>query len=254
MIVKPISAFTDNYIWMIVDPNQKQALCIDPGDAAPVMRFLKEENLKLKAILLTHHHNDHIGGVAALIHAYPYIPVYGPLDSRIPEVTQVISAGKTLALDGCEFQIINTPGHTSSHISLYEPKQGWLFCGDTLFSAGCGRVFDGTIEQLHQSLQALKKLPEQTKVYCAHEYTAQNLRFARTVEPNNRVIQDLATKLAANPTRCSLPSTIKLEKEINPFFRTEIEETQHFAKQAGCKHKDSLSIFAQLRASKNTFS
>lgn len=254
MKVLPISAFYDNYIWVIIDEDNKTAFCIDPGEAAPVLAFIKQEALKLEAILLTHHHNDHIGGVTELTKINPEIAVYGPRDQRIPQVNRPIQDGDIVSLPPCQFHVLGTPGHTTTHISFYEPRYGWLFCGDTLFSAGCGRIFDGSAEALHRSLKRLSDLPNNTQVFCAHEYTRQNLRFAATIEPDNPVINDYATQLMKTKNKCSLPSNIALEKQINPFFRTDTQGIQAYAKLKGCKQTDSLSIFKQIRADKDNFS
>ncbi|CDZ78201.1 Hydroxyacylglutathione hydrolase [Legionella massiliensis] len=253
MHVQPIRAFYDNYIWLIINEKTQQALCVDPGDAQPVLSFLDNEKLSLNAILLTHHHNDHVGGTVDLLQNNPTIPVYGPQDSRIPQVTHILRDGDVLTIETCEFKILSTPGHTSTHISYYEPHHHWLFCGDTLFSAGCGRVFDGTLEELHQSLQKLKNLPEETQVFCAHEYTSRNLQFATRVEPENLDIRRYAHRLLTREHQCSLPSSIAVEKKINPFLRTESSEAQTYAKQRGCKSLDSLSVFEQIRADKDQF-
>ncbi|WED44071.1 hydroxyacylglutathione hydrolase [Legionella cardiaca] len=253
MKILPISAFNDNYIWLVIDESMETAFCVDPGDAQPVFDFLNAHSLTLEAIILTHHHHDHIGGVASLLGTFPAITVYGPQDSRIAHITSPINSHSNLSLLSCNFQVLETPGHTSTHLSLYEPNYQWLFCGDTLFSAGCGRVFDGTIEELYDSLNRLKALPEQTKVFCAHEYTRQNLRFAALVEPDNLTVQNYAAQL--NKTnQCSLPSTIALEKEINPFLRTEEKSVKNYAKGKGLNDPDSFSIFKQLRVDKNNFS
>ncbi|MBA2651716.1 MAG: hydroxyacylglutathione hydrolase [Tatlockia sp.] len=253
MKILPVSAFFDNYIWLIIDENKRQVLCVDPGEAEPVLHFLKNEELSLSAILLTHHHNDHIGGAAELLKTNPNLTIYGPRDSRISEINHILDDGDLLEIGSCSFQIISTPGHTSTHISYYESERGWLFCGDTLFSAGCGRVFDGTIEELHESLQKLKNLPDATEVFCAHEYTLKNLRFAASVEPENLTIRNYAQRLLATDNLCSLPSSIAVEKEINPFFRTQIAAVQAFAKFKGAKDDDSLSVFKKIRAAKDYF-
>ncbi len=253
MNIKSVSAFYDNYIWLIINDNDRQVVCVDPGEAEPVLKYLKNENLLLKAILLTHHHHDHIGGTAELLQTYPKLEVYGPADPRIQGLTHTLKDGEVLEINSCEFQILATPGHTSTHISYYESNYGWLFCGDTLFSAGCGRVFDGTIEELHDSLQKLKKLPDATQVFCAHEYTQKNLRFAARVEPDNLRIRRYAQRLLARKNPCSLPSSIGVEKEINPFFRTQVESVQAFARLNGSKDSDSLSVFKRIRSEKDHF-
>lgn len=253
MDVVAVAALSDNYIWLIIDKRNRTAICVDPGEAQPVINFLQQEKLALQAILLTHHHYDHVGGVAALLNKMPGIEVYGPNDSRIAELTMPLQENSVLSLLGCNFHILSTPGHTATHVCIYEPKQGWLFCGDTLFSAGCGRVFDGTLEDLYQSLQKLQKLPDNTKVYCAHEYTRKNLRFASTVEPDNMAIKEHIKRLP-EASACSLPSTIGLEKKINPFFRTEEEKLKKYAHLRGQEKVDSLSVFKQLREDKDNFS
>lgn len=253
MKVYPVSAFNDNYIWLIVNEEKRTALCVDPGDATPVLAFLEQEGLELIAILLTHHHHDHIDGVNELCHAIPGIAVYGPKDPRITNTTDTIQEGELLSLSSCQFQILDTPGHTATHISLYEPYYGWLFCGDTLFSAGCGRVFDGTYEQLYTSLEKLKLLPDSTEVYCAHEYTRRNLRFAAMIEPDNLAIRHHAHKLLEGGNQCSLPSSLALEKKINPFLRTDNPAVQIYAKERGTKSLDPLSVFVQIRRDKDTF-
>lgn len=247
--VTPIKAFTDNYIWAIQDPNANLFDCVDPGDAQPVIDFANTQNLQLRSILLTHHHQDHIGGVAKLLQHYPLCRVYGPDDIRIPYVNHQVHQHQTIHVGTHTFNILFNPGHTSGHISYYEPQKGWLFCGDTLFSAGCGRVFDGTLQELHQSLQLFKSLPPTTQIFCAHEYTHQNLRFAQTVEPHNSFINDYLKKLPP----CSLPSTLKQELLINPFLRTDSTEVQHYAIHHGAASTDSLEVFRVLREQKNSF-
>lgn len=247
MQIIPISAFTDNYIWLIV--NNSEAFCIDPGEAKPVISYLDEHALKLSGILLTHHHFDHVGGVKDLLNFAPASKVYGPHDKRIVGITDYLAGGTELTIIPYKFKVLNTPGHTSTHISFYESQFGWLFCGDTLFSAGCGRVFDGTFAELFNSLNIFKSLPNQTKIYCAHEYTKHNLCFAATIEPKNKDIQ----VHIANLTICSLPSTIGLEKKINPFLRTDLPSLQEHALQNDAKDLSSFAIFKQIRKEKDCF-
>ena len=253
MTIFPIPAFSDNYIWAIIDKTTGVFDCVDPGDAEPVLQFAHAHQLKLRAILLTHHHQDHIGGVGQLLKNYPTFIVYGPNDSRISNITHTVQEHQTIQVGRCIFKILFNPGHTSSHISYYEPQHELLFCGDTLFSAGCGRVFDGTLEQLHQSLNLFKTLPITTKIFCAHEYTQQNLRFAQTVEPNNSVIQKYLQKIHSAPSSCTLPSTLEQELLINPFLRTDNSEVQKYALAHRASSNNSLEIFKVLREEKNLF-
>lgn len=253
MAVIPIPAFTDNYIWALPDSQTGMFACVDPGDANPVLHFAQEHQLCLHSILLTHHHHDHIGGVSLLRAEFPECIVYGPDDPRIPHITHPVVAHQIIKVSHYSFQILFNPGHTSSHISYYEPNQHWLFCGDTLFSAGCGRVFDGTLEELHQSMQLFKLLPLETKVFCAHEYTKHNLHFAQSVEPDNPVIKNLLGQIQEQPHLCTLPSTLKQERLINPFLRTEVPEVQAYAQHHGATSRDSLELFRVLREQKNKF-
>lgn len=251
MEVVPIPAFSDNYIWAIVDKKQALFDCVDPGEALLVINFAAAQGLTLRAILLTHHHHDHIGGVAQLTQAFECM-LYGPEDTRIPLLNHQVQQNQTIQLGLHKFSVLFNPGHTASHISYYEAEQGWLFCGDTLFSAGCGRVFDGTMEELYQSLLLFKHLPSTTKVFCAHEYTLNNLRFARMVEPSNRKITDLIAKLENN-TGCSLPSTLALECAINPFLRLDEKEVIEYAQEHGASSAAPFEVFKILRAVKDKF-
>ena len=253
MDVIGLPAFNDNYIWIITNPKNKSFCCVDPGIADPVLLYQEQTGFKLSDILITHHHQDHTGGIEALLCHNPCINVYAPDDSRISAVTSIVGNNDTVYIGDLKFRIITTPGHTSSHICYFEPQKEWLFCGDTLFSAGCGRVFDGTIEDLHQSLLTLKSLPNTTKIYCGHEYTLQNLRFAAFVEADNKTIQAYSLELQERIAACSLPSTIALEKEINPFLRTDAPSVIKFAQEHGVSSKNSRDIFKLLREQKNNF-
>ena len=253
MKVHAISAFVDNYIWVLIDETCGLFDCFDPGDYRPVLEFSQSSQLNLRTILLTHHHHDHIGGVYELMKTYPSCLVYAPDDSRIPNTTNPVKGDDTILLGQYHFKVLSNPGHTSTHISYHTAYQGWLFCGDTLFSAGCGRVFDGTTEELHQSLQLFKILPPLTQVFCAHEYTRHNLRFAQTVEPENQVIRHYAQKLNEQSGRCSLPSTIEMECSINPFLRTDAPNVIKYALEHGALSTESLDVFKVLRSQKNNF-
>lgn len=250
MHIFPLSALKDNYIWVIQDDTN--VVCVDPGDARPILQYAKEEGLKLTDVLITHHHPDHTGGIRKIMQTFSEANVYGPNDERIPSVKPV-NEDDVVQIGDYNFQILSTPGHTRTHICFLEASRQWLFCGDTLFSAGCGRVFEGTYAQLHQSLLTLRNLPDSTKVYCGHEYTRNNLRFAETVEPNNDDIKSYIQKLKNEPDKCSLPSTIALEKKINPFLRTDQESLKIFAEKEGVPTDNPLAIFKRLRQKKDLF-
>lgn len=253
MPIVALPAFNDNYIWAIINDIQHTITCVDPGTAAPVLSYAKNNALTLDNILITHHHHDHTGGMAELLQHYPNTVVFGPADSRIPLVNVVVGDEDIVHIGNFALRVLSTPGHTVSHICYQEPTEGWLFCGDTLFSAGCGRVFDGTIEMLHQSMMLLKNLPNDTKVYCGHEYTLKNLRFAANIEPENKTIRSYFEHLQERSGQCSLPSTIALEKKINPFMRTHIAAIQKFSSEHGITSHDSLAIFKLLREKKDHF-
>lgn len=208
-----------------------RAVCVDPGDAGPVLALCQKAGAALTDILITHHHADHTAGIPALKKAFPDAKVWGPARESIAGVEYPLSGGDVIALSGLgePVHIIDIPGHTAGHIAYHLPKTGWLFCGDTLFAAGCGRLFEGTAAQMFASLQTLGALPDHTRVFCTHEYTLSNLRFAAHAEPENTAIvqrtQDV-TQLRAEK-RCSLPSTLALEWQTNPFLRA--RDTEHFA-------------------------
>ncbi|HVC02308.1 MAG TPA: hydroxyacylglutathione hydrolase [Steroidobacteraceae bacterium] len=254
--VSPISAFADNYIWLIESLHAPgQALIVDPGDAAPVLAALHARGLRLAGILLTHHHPDHVGGVDGLLAAGP-APVYGPDDPRMPGLTQRVGDGCQVDFPqlGLAFETWHLPGHTLSHVGFI--GHGALFCGDTLFSAGCGRLFEGSPEQMNTSLARLAALPPQTRVYCGHEYTAANLRFALAVEPANEPVRRYDAKVAGlrvngTPT---LPSTIGLECGVNPFLRCDRPAVRSAAEMhAGRPLGRSAEVFAALRSWKDGF-
>lgn len=251
----PIPAFEDNYIWTLYD--RKHAVVVDPGDAAPVLDWLKTNGISLSAILCTHHHHDHVDGICELREIYN-VPVYGPQREGIPCRTHALKEGDTVQIPALDIvlSVLEIPGHTLGHIAyLYE---GNLFCGDTLFGCGCGRLFEGTPEQLHHSLQRLAQLPDDTQVYCAHEYTEANIRFALACEPGNtrtRQRQSDARNLRA-AGRPTLPSTIVLEKATNPFLRcaeAEIILTLQQRSGRAFSPNDEAAVFAALREWRNIF-
>lgn len=217
MRIEPIPAFEDNYIWALRAGDQ--VTVVDPGEAAPVLRFLERGGDRLAAILVTHRHGDHIGGIAELVARFP-VPVYGPAREAGEVVTHPLADGARVAVPGVDFVVMEVPGHTLGHVAYYARDVG-LFCGDVLFGAGCGRVFEGTLEQMHASLARLAALPPETPVYCAHEYTQSCLRFAKVVEPDNAAIDARSARVAALRAngQPSVPSTLADELATNPFLR-----------------------------------
>ena len=249
----PVRAFQDNYIWVLRSGGN--AAVVDPGDAQPALDYLRAHKLALIAILNTHHHADHVGGNAGLLRHYQ-VPVYGPYDERIPTVSRRLREGDrfTLAEFGVEFSVFEIPGHTRSHIAFH--GGGMLFCGDTLFACGCGRLFEGTPQQMHVSLAKLAALPDATRVYCGHEYTVANLRFARAAEPSNSEIATWEREAAAQRAddEPTLPSTIAREKAANPFLRCDRPEVIASAsKYAGKPLTDPAGVLAAIRDWKNNF-
>lgn len=251
-----LPAFEDNYFWLLHDG--QDALVVDPGDAAPVTEALRRLGLRLTRILVTHHHGDHTGGVAALRDASG-AEVYGPARERIPQPYTALNGGDRIQVLGVDFRVLDVPGHTPGHIAYFaEAVDGapLLFCGDTLFSGGCGRIFEGTPAQMLASLDALAALPSATRVCCAHEYTLSNLRFARAVEPGNDALADYqahcqALRDAGTPT---LPTDIGTERAINPFLRSrEAAVTQAVRAHAALATDDEVAVFAALREWKNEF-
>lgn len=261
MSVKPslqvtaVPAFADNYLWLIHD--QQHAAVVDPGDAAPIEAALASLNLKLDAILLTHHHGDHAGGVPALLERWK-VPVYGPAREKIAGLSDPLTEGDTVELPslGLTLSVLDVPGHTAGHIAYVAAGQHWLFCGDTLFAGGCGRVFEGTPAQMAASLAKLAALPEDTKVYCAHEYTVSNMRFAVAAEPGN---PEVAARLAHEQQRrergeATVPSTIGVEKRTNPFLRPAEASVQRKLQAEGrLAGNDPVDAFAALREWKNGY-
>ena len=256
--ISALSAFNDNYIWLLQDTASQCCAVVDPGDAAPVQAWLEQHpGWRLTDILITHHHNDHVGGVPAL-KAQSQATVYGPAHENIPGRDVALTDNARIEVLGQHFQVIDVPGHTAGHIAYYteQAPSPWLFPGDTLFAAGCGRLFEGTPEQMHTSLSRLRALPDATLVYCAHEYTLSNLRFANAVEPGNARVSDRLAEVVALRERSAitLPTNIALEKATNPFLRTtETSVKQKADERNGAPLPSDAAVFAALRAWKDKF-
>lgn len=256
MTLIPLPAFNDNYMWVLHDG--RRALVVDPGESEGVLKWLGSEGIALDAILVTHHHGDHTGGVDALRHATG-AQVIGPAREVVPEPLQRVADGDTIELLGLRFEVLDVPGHTSGHIAYQcadVDGRPLLFCGDTLFSAGCGRLFEGTPQQMLASLDRLAALPDDTRVCCTHEYTLSNLRFARAVDPDNADLQAYEQHCQSLRERNlpTLPSSIGLEKQINPFLRVRAPALSEAARRHAPETPfDALGVFTTLRAWKNVF-
>jgi hydroxyacylglutathione hydrolase len=255
----PLPAFTDNYIWMLHDG--QRAWVVDPGDAQPVLDALQRDGLQLQGILVTHHHPDHVGGVDAL-RARTGAQVWGPAREKIPQPCIPLAQGDGVDVLGCRFTVMDVPGHTAGHIAYFSPavnasgsNDPVLFCGDTLFSGGCGRLFEGTPAQMLASLDALAALPGNARVCCTHEYTLSNLKFARAVEPHNAALTDYSARCEAQRAQQlpTLPSTLTQELQINPFLRSRQDAVIEAARRFDPAADNEVSVFAALRQWKNEF-
>tara|TARA_R110002050_G_scaffold268113_1_gene410089 strand:+ start:143552 stop:144322 length:771 start_codon:yes stop_codon:yes gene_type:complete len=255
LTIQAVPAFNDNYIWFIQEPVSKDLLIVDPGDSQTVIDAIEQQKLNPVAILITHHHSDHVAGVGELVNYYD-IPVYGPKSEAIPHLTHPLAVRDGLIINTAfpAIRVLDVPGHTKGHIAFLIDDN--LFCGDTLFGAGCGRLLGGTAKQLHASLQLIASLPEQTKIFCAHEYTQANLRFAALVEPDNSAIKRRIgdTNLLLMNGQPSLPSLLSLELKTNPFLRClqpdVILAAHHFS---GQQLDSAEAVFTTLRSWKDQF-
>ena len=270
-----VPAFSDNYIWLICDKNKTKGIIVDPGDPRQLLKTLEEDSIQPIAILLTHLHFDHANGISKLKDKYPELPIYGPkteiellTNGAIPanygpatncanDITHPLEGNETLDFKeiGCCFEIMNLPGHTSGHIAYYDNVNNKLFCGDTLFAGGCGRVFNGTMNDLHHSLQKIAQLPKETLLYCAHEYTLDNLGFAKWVEPDNQaLLQRIEADMGKiDRDEATVPSLLSTELATNPFLR--VNQAHVIAKVEEATHKtlhNSAQVFAAMRNWKDT--
>jgi len=253
-----VEAFDDNYIWFIhglpENHAEKQIIIVDPGEEEPVIRSIEQNQYQPQAIFITHHHGDHTGGINALVENYQ-LPVYGPANEKIPHITHPLSEKQTISLKsmGLSFTILDVPGHTKGHIA-YLGQQS-LFIGDTLFAGGCGRLFEGTAEQMHHSLSKLLAMDDRTMVYCAHEYTQDNLLFAQRVEPDSELLKQRIdeTKRLRQNNQPTVPSSLKLEKQTNPFLRFDIETVKKAAENfANQPLNTPAEVFKTVRYWKDT--
>ena len=256
MRIHAVPAFQDNYLWVLEDG--RRAAVVDPGDAVPVQRFLDERGLELAAILATHHHGDHVGGVPALVARWK-CPVFGPAHDGVEGLTRALAEGDAIVVPALDYalKVLDVPGHTAGHIAyVHDGGEPAVFCGDTLFACGCGRLFEGTPAQMAASLAKLAALPGPTRVYCAHEYTLSNIRFAEAVEPGNR---ELAARKARESEKRergkpTLPSTVAEERATNPFLRCGDPQVVAAAERhAGRRLAGPVEVFAEIREWKNRF-
>ncbi|MCW8884147.1 MAG: hydroxyacylglutathione hydrolase [Motiliproteus sp.] len=254
--ITPIPAFDDNYIWMLQKPGSHDVVVVDPGDATPVLAKLKQDQLQLQGILITHHHADHTGGADQLAKQFD-VPVYGPANSPYKGISQSLVDGDSCEVLGQSLSVRTVPGHTLDHISYFiDGEQPQLLCGDTLFLAGCGRLFEGSPQQMLKAMNYFSQLPDNTQVFCTHEYSLANLAFAEAVEPENAEIQQTISNCQTlrKQQKPTLPSSIAQERLINPFLRTQQASVRDAArKYQGADLKDEEAIFAAIREWKNNF-
>ncbi|NOX92587.1 MAG: hydroxyacylglutathione hydrolase [Gammaproteobacteria bacterium] len=261
LTVQTVTAFEDNYIWLIRHQDQPQVVIVDPGDAAPVITAITAQSLEPAAILITHHHQDHVGGIDDLLARWP-MPVYGPAGESIPHISQPLAEADHVHIEAlsADFQVLHVPGHTAGHIAYYHPasdtdEHGMIFVGDTLFAGGCGRLFEGTPTQMYDSLSQIATLPDDTQVYCAHEYTEDNLVFARIAEPDNSALQTRqhTVQQQREQGQATVPSLLGTEKATNPFLRCGqaniIRAAEGFS---GRKLHTGAEVFAAVRHWKDT--
>ncbi len=255
MQVDRLPALSDNYIFVLYNPADQTAAVVDPAEAQPVLNWLTAKGITLVAILNTHHHNDHVGGNARLLQQFPDAVVYGGSEDRgrIPGQQVFLQEGDRVNVVGRTAEVLFVPGHTRAHIAYYFPPQtpdesGDLFCGDTLFAGGCGRLFEGTPAQMIHSLSKLRSLPDATRVWCAHEYTLKNLQFAQAVEPGNQELRSRLERVTLSRQRleATVPSNLGVEKLTNPFLRWDVPDLQ-----AAMQSSDPIQTFARLRGKKD---
>ncbi len=249
----PIAIYQDNYVWVL--KSAAEHWIVDPGDAAPVLDYFDKLGVDPCGILITHKHWDHVTGLKSLLKRYD-LPVYGPGDTGLAEISRVVVEGDSIAVGAVKAQVWETPGHTRDHVSFYFPEVDALFCGDTLFAGGCGRVFDGSVEQLYHSLQRIAALPASTRIYCTHEYTVANLKFALEVEPDNKALIEQMEQMRAlrRQSLPTLPSRLDVELRVNPFLRVREPGVQRSVlKRHLCEPNNPCGIFAALRQWKNHY-
>ncbi len=251
----PIPAFADNYFWCL-DDREERVVVVDPGDSGPILRYLGEHQRKPGTILITHEHADHCGGLAELVRYYPDVRVLAQTGTQLAVPYQPVQHGACLNIGGLEIQVIATPGHTRLHLCYYLPEPEILFCGDTLFSAGCGRLFEGSAPDLLLSMQRLRALPETSMVCCAHEYTLTNLAFVRSIWPDNPFLHEFTQIMTKrlHEEQCTLPSTICYEKRINPFLNWDNPDLiNRVQTRSGRKISQPEAVLYEIRQWRNTF-